>query len=295
MLEKAEPSAWNELYFFFHLLISDGTPTNQLAARFVLAKFKQVVHLDSMQFSYLLRAHSCSSHQGNLVVTTAIQGLRKEDPEQLVANCSRFYKHPLSDYLEEFFAGMRRFVENTMKFRFVPAGSETEELLSQRSQMSLLQDLYGKSVLLSVCPFRPFPFCLCGGACAGVHVLGWGGVPVKGACVAGIRWPHPLPLLFCFFRPSFHSVPFSPSLSLFFSLSFAGDSERLRSLTKAWLTETFTYKLGVPEHLLSFPENLAADEALQRRLYSMALLLGNSLSQQTKAGAAHGTLAQAAV
>ena len=122
--------------------------------------------------------------------------------------------------------------------------------------------------------------------------LGW--CPSQG-CVH--RWPHPLPLLFCFFRPFFHSVPFSPSLSfcLFFSLSFAGDSEPLRSLTKAWLTETFTYKLGVPEHLLSFPENLAADEALQRRLYSMALLLGNSLSQQTKAGAAHGTLAQAAV
>ena len=192
-------------------------PTNQLAARFVLAKFKQVAHLDSMQFSYLLLAHSCSSHQTNLVVTTAIQGLRKEDPEQLVANCSRFYKHPLSDYLEEFSAGMRRFVEDTMKFRFVPAGSETEELLSQRSQMSLLQDLYGKSVLLSVCPFRPFPFCLCGGACVGVHVLGWGGVPTKGACVAG----HILFLFFFaffvllsipyLFLPRCLSVSFSPS------------------------------------------------------------------------------------
>ena len=294
MLEKAEPSAWNELYFFFYLLISDGAPTNQLAARFVLAKFKQVVHLDSMQFSYLLQAHSCSSYQGNLVVTTAIQGLRKEDPEQLVANCSRFYKHPLSDYLEELSAGMRRFVENTMKFRFVPAGSETEELLSQRSQMSLLQDLYGKSVLLSVCPFRPFPFCLWGCVC-------WCPRPWLGWCPSQgyVRRWHSLAtsssssfLLFSSFFP-FRTF-FSLVVSLF-SLSFAGDSERLRSLTKAWLTETFTYKLGVPEHLLSFPENLAADEALQRRLYSMALLLGNSLSQQTKAGAAHGTLARAAV
>ena len=145
-LEKAEPSSWNELRFF-HLLTSDGVATNQLAARFVLAKFKQVAHLGSMQFSYFLLAHSCSSHQANLAVHTAIAGLRKEDPEQLVANCSRFYKHLLSDYLEEFSAGMRRFVEDTMEFWLVPAGYETEELLSQRSQMSLLQDLYGKSVL----------------------------------------------------------------------------------------------------------------------------------------------------
>ena len=82
----------------------DGIGTNDAAARVLLKHMWEFA--DSFGIQYFLIVILCASHQSNLVVAAAICGGRHvKDPtknNQICAACSRFYKHLLVDYSEEF-------------------------------------------------------------------------------------------------------------------------------------------------------------------------------------------------
>lgn len=145
-LQEISPDHWHELRFF-HMLTGDGVHANALAARYVLAHFQQVQKVGSCKLRYFLLTHICSSHQANLAVGAAITGSLREDPTDLVANCSRLYKHLIPDYLEEFSAALRRHVEAERQFVQGDLSDPAIVPPAGRRYGQDLQSLYGTAVL----------------------------------------------------------------------------------------------------------------------------------------------------
>ncbi|CAE7261612.1 unnamed protein product [Symbiodinium microadriaticum] len=137
---------WSRLRFF-HLLTGDGINTNQLASRYVLAHYGKMKTLGEKRFSYFLIPHVCSSHQANLAVATAIAGSTKHDKDEIVAACSRFFKHLLHDYTEEFALALKNYVEKEVKFaRGNPMDDACVPAVHRQEALDL-RSLYGEHVL----------------------------------------------------------------------------------------------------------------------------------------------------
>ena len=103
---------------------------------------------DSQGIQYFLIVILCASHQSNLVVAAAIcGGMRVKDPtknNQICAACSRFYKHLLVDYSEEFAMALWTFVECAV---VLVLASDVDVVQKERTEN--LRKLYGDSVLPS--------------------------------------------------------------------------------------------------------------------------------------------------
>ena len=124
----------------------DGIGTNDAAARVLLKHMWEFA--DSFGIQYFLIVILCASHQSNLVVAAAICGGRHvKDPTKnnaICAACSRFYKHLLVDYSEEFAIALWTFVE-----RAVVLVSVSDVDVVQKEHTENLRKLYGDSVLPS--------------------------------------------------------------------------------------------------------------------------------------------------
>ena len=89
----------------------------------------------------------CASHQANLAVLTAVTTSSPDNPDLLPANCSRLFRYLIPDYIEEFSAALRRYVEQNLSFlKGDPATCIPD---AQRRRMQCLRELYGESVLPS--------------------------------------------------------------------------------------------------------------------------------------------------
>ena len=93
---------WDQLRFV-HLLTSDSVATNLAAAKRLWAAYGALTRKAGIRIRYSLLFWTCASHQANLVVQTAILGRRgDEHSEAIPTNCSRWFRHLIPDYTEEF-------------------------------------------------------------------------------------------------------------------------------------------------------------------------------------------------
>ena len=130
-----------------HVLTGDGVPTNLAAARFLLGHFQRLTALGGTKFVYFLIPHVCASHQANLAVSMAITICSPDSPDVLPANCSRLFKYLIPDYIEEFSAALRRYVEQNLSF--LKGDPATCVPQAQQTRRQNLYDLYGDAVLPS--------------------------------------------------------------------------------------------------------------------------------------------------
>lgn len=145
-VEKADVREQSEIRLF-HVLTGDGVPTNLAAGRFLLGHFEKLTALGGAKFVYFLIPHVCASHQANLAVSTAITICALDSPDVLPANCSRLFRYLIPDYIEEFSAALRRYVEQNLSF--LKGDPATCVPQSQQTRRQNFHDLYGDAVLPS--------------------------------------------------------------------------------------------------------------------------------------------------
>ena len=134
---KGEPKGLR----FIHLLTGDAIPTNLAAAKIILEELRKVARQSPGHVRYFLLMWVCASHQANLVVQIGIVGRLVKNPQEqddIVANCSRLYKHLMPAHAENYAANLLAYLEESMRLEFGPPvqGSGRD-----------LQRLYGEEVL----------------------------------------------------------------------------------------------------------------------------------------------------
>ncbi|CAK0814231.1 unnamed protein product, partial [Prorocentrum cordatum] len=124
-----------------HLVTGDAIPTNHAAMKLVASHFMRP---DAPSwFLYRACLWICATHQANLATAVAVcRSAAKKDVDRnpLQANCSRFFKHLMPEYIEEFGRNLRQYVVREMARR-QGAGAAAGGVASQ------MQRLYGKDVL----------------------------------------------------------------------------------------------------------------------------------------------------
>ena len=144
---------WDQLRFV-HLLTSDSVATNLAAAKRLWAAFGALTRKAGLRIRYSLLFWTCASHQANLVVQTAILGRRgDEHSEAIPTNCSRWFRHLIPDYTEEFARSLFSWLDQNM---VIMALADMEDVHRRAYHASRsLQELYGKDALPS-CLFDIF-------------------------------------------------------------------------------------------------------------------------------------------
>ena len=130
-----------------HCVTGDAIPTNAAAMRRLYHYWRQDVDEHNM-IEYMLVGFVCSSHQCNLVVQVAVVGRlmwRPEENDTLTANCSRWFRHLLSDYAEEYALSLKIYVDNPDHVHMSLARPPP----AAQQRTSNLLKLYGPNVLPS--------------------------------------------------------------------------------------------------------------------------------------------------
>jgi len=102
-----------------HVVTGDGIPTNQAACR---RRWKHLHRITPVEVQYSLVVFVCASHMANLVVQVAICKKHKpkaDDPDVGDALCiaaSRYFKHLVPFYAEEFRSNLRKQVVDKLLF-----------------------------------------------------------------------------------------------------------------------------------------------------------------------------------
>ena len=128
-----------------HLLTGDAIATNEAAARRILPHM--IAFAARHGILYYLLVWICASHQSNLVVMVAICGGRVKDAAEnnpICCNCSRLFRHLMSDYSEEFAQALWRYVEKDL--RIIPDDEDIWDDAPARNALQM-QALYGQAVL----------------------------------------------------------------------------------------------------------------------------------------------------
>ncbi|CAK9087120.1 Uncharacterized protein SCF082_LOCUS41184 [Durusdinium trenchii] len=136
----------DELPTVVHVLTGDSINTNEAACRIVLHYFREISSFRRCM-TYRLIMWRCAAHKAALVTVTAICGRQMVNPvdgNELCASVSRFFRHLLPDYTEEFAALLRQWViANTSGISLIQGPIPSAEA---RVDRGLLQ-LYGLEVI----------------------------------------------------------------------------------------------------------------------------------------------------
>jgi hypothetical protein len=127
-----------------HLVTGDAIGTNDAAARRVL--FHVLELAAGLRMRYSLVVWVCSSHQSNLTVMIAVCGGVVRDPnvnDSICAACSRYYRHLMVDYGEEFAMALWAYLQTHVNLVF--DSEDCDYSGTQRAKS--LQRLYGVAVL----------------------------------------------------------------------------------------------------------------------------------------------------
>ena len=105
-----QPQAGSAETWIFHMLVGDGIPTNEAAAKLLLACIAQKALAPGTR--YLLMVVKCATHQAALSAKSAVEGrAAKVAGGELWKSISgvsvRLYKYVINDYFEEFVAAVR--------------------------------------------------------------------------------------------------------------------------------------------------------------------------------------------
>lgn len=126
------------------IVIGDGVNTNEASMKKLLYHYTITLKHHPIRFSII--SVRCSSHQCNLIVSTAVCGDEDPDSCDISCNVSRFYKHLLQDFCETFCFNLKRWVWDNL--RLVPDDAVADDISKANLQHRAdLAALYGTNVL----------------------------------------------------------------------------------------------------------------------------------------------------
>lgn len=108
-----------------HLLTGDGINTNDNAMKRVCFHFRQASF--RKHFDYQCINWKCAAHISNRLVAVAVCGGTVQDAERtdaICCACSRYFKHLLPCYSEEFACNLRKHIHNNLKLTTVASLAE---------------------------------------------------------------------------------------------------------------------------------------------------------------------------
>ncbi|CAK0808330.1 unnamed protein product, partial [Prorocentrum cordatum] len=124
-----------------HVLVGDGVNTNQHVCKRVSFHFTEDARRNG--YTYLLVEFVCGSHVGNLCVLVSVCARRCKDPvenDALCANASRYFRHLVPAYVEEYASTLRDWVRADLDM-VIEAAIPAEVAASRDALRALCGDL----------------------------------------------------------------------------------------------------------------------------------------------------------